>query len=122
VELDPGAQMRCIRFFSKTGCDRWRPRLELLGRAQPRGKIGGAAASLSLAGFAVEPTAPAAEEFHLVRLPEGEELDFVGQAALVALGCAGQRACRRWDRAVGGERREKVMGLMREKHKQRESG
>jgi hypothetical protein len=31
--------------------------------------------------------------------------------------CAGQLACRRWDRAEGGERREKVMGLKRKKQK-----
>jgi hypothetical protein len=37
--------------------------------------------------------------------------------ASVAPGCAGQLACRRWDRVEGGERREKVMGLVREKQK-----
>jgi hypothetical protein len=45
-----------------------------------------------------------------------------GWAASVALGCAGQLACRRWDRIEGGERREKVMGLKRRKQKQQGSG
>jgi hypothetical protein len=41
----------------------------------------------------------------------------LGRAALAAPGCAGQLACRRWDRALGGERREKMMGLMSRKRK-----
>jgi hypothetical protein len=46
----------------------------------------------------------------------------LGRAGSAALGCAGQLACRRWDKAVGGERREKVVGLMREKQKQQGLG
>jgi hypothetical protein len=39
----------------------------------------------------------------------------LGRAATAAPGCAGQLVSRRWDRAVGGGRREKVMELMCEK-------
>jgi hypothetical protein len=46
----------------------------------------------------------------------------LGQAASAAPSCIGQLACRRWDRAVRGERREMMMGLKREKQKQRGLG
>jgi hypothetical protein len=38
----------------------------------------------------------------------------LGQVASAALRCAGQLACQRWNRTMGGERRGKVMGLCRE--------
>jgi hypothetical protein len=66
------------------------------------------------------------------RLPEGVARDFVGswkisrvlagphgQTGSAVPWCAGQMACRRYDRVGGGERREKMMGLMCMKHKQR---
>jgi hypothetical protein len=80
-------------------------------------------------GLAAGLAAPAVEETAAWRLLEGDgEIlwasgDFpvlagpLGWVASAALGCAGQLACQRWDRVVGGERREKMTGLMRRKPK-----
>jgi hypothetical protein len=93
---------------------------EMMGRARPGGKTVGAAVSLSPAWLAVAPAAPAVEKCRRVEAYSGGRARFCGLAR--DFPGAGQLACRRWDRTEGGERREKVMGLRREKQNQRGPG
>jgi hypothetical protein len=108
---------------------------EPLGKVRPGGKTEGIAASLAPAGVRRGATSARVRR----KPPRGgflrgrarfcgpaEDLQVLagplGRAASAAPVCAGQLACRRRDKAVGGERREKMMGLMHRKQKLRGPG
>jgi hypothetical protein len=117
-----GGELRGLGWdFYRREREGWRLGHELLGEGRPGGQIRGRSylvvageahrGSRSAHGKKIPPCGGFLRGRAGFRRPAGISRVLAGphgRAGSVTPGCAGQLACRRWDRAEGGERKEKV--------------